>query len=123
MPMDRNDASPDLFVALADPHRRQILAWLRHEPLSVGALVERLPLSQPGVTKHLGVLERAGLIERQSRGRTRICLLTPEGLRPLDAWLADYRGFWEDALDRIAAMAEEAPSDGHDTTDPDPTPE
>ncbi|MEL6266621.1 MAG: metalloregulator ArsR/SmtB family transcription factor, partial [Pseudomonadota bacterium] len=60
--MDRTDTTPDVFAALADGHRRQILGWLREGPLSVGQLVERLPLSQPGVTKHLGVLERAGLI-------------------------------------------------------------
>ncbi|MEO0823247.1 MAG: metalloregulator ArsR/SmtB family transcription factor [Pseudomonadota bacterium] len=109
--MDRTEPHDEVFVALADPHRRQILGWLREEPQTVGALVARLPLSQPGVTKHLGVLERAGLIRRRARGRERICELTPEGLAPLETWLADYRGFWERALDRIAELAEETPDD------------
>ncbi|MEL6209707.1 MAG: metalloregulator ArsR/SmtB family transcription factor [Pseudomonadota bacterium] len=112
--MDRALDPSDVFAALADPNRRQILAWLRAEPLTVGRLVERLPLSQPGVTKHLGVLEGAGLIRRRARGRERICELEPAGLRPLDDWLSDYRGFWEEALDRIQEMAEESPHDDND---------
>ncbi|MEM9762344.1 MAG: metalloregulator ArsR/SmtB family transcription factor [Pseudomonadota bacterium] len=112
--MDRALDPSEVFAALADPNRRQILAWLRAEPLTVGRLVERLPLSQPGVTKHLGVLEGAGLIRRRARGRERICELEPAGLRPLDDWLSDYRGFWEEALDRIQEMAEESPHDDND---------
>ncbi|MEM7499213.1 MAG: metalloregulator ArsR/SmtB family transcription factor [Pseudomonadota bacterium] len=121
--MDRAESIPDVFAALADPHRRQILAWLRAEPLTVGRLVERLPLSQPGVTKHLGVLEGAGLIRRTPRGRERVCELEPAGLRPLDDWLSDYRGFWEDALDRIQELAEESPHDDAREDDRDAKPD
>lgn len=117
-PATRSEAGgPELdtmFAALADPHRRHILGMLRHQPLPVGALVARLPLTQPGVTKHLGVLERAGLIERRARGRSRICTLAPGGLKPLDAWLGDYRAFWTQALDNLAELAEEAEHDRDD---------
>ncbi|MEM9735121.1 MAG: metalloregulator ArsR/SmtB family transcription factor [Pseudomonadota bacterium] len=114
------DADPlsEVMLALADPTRRQILAWLRERSLPVGHLVARLPLTQPGVTKHLGVLERAGLIHRRAEGRMRICELTPMGLRPVDDWLAEYRAFWTDALDAIADLAEETqddPDDRHET--------
>lgn len=107
--MNRPDPVADVLTALADPHRRAILGWLREEPMTVGRLVERLPLSQPGVTKHLGVLEEAGLIRRVARGRERICEIVPAGLKPLDDYLAAYRGFWTGALDRLAAIAEEDP--------------
>ncbi|MEM9781518.1 MAG: metalloregulator ArsR/SmtB family transcription factor [Pseudomonadota bacterium] len=106
-----------MIGALADDHRRQILGWLRDGPLGVGALVSRLPLTQPGVTKHLGVLERAGLIRRVARGRERLCILEPTGLRPLDDWLQHYRVFWEGELDRIQAMAEEDQTDGQRSDD------
>ncbi|MEM7527348.1 MAG: metalloregulator ArsR/SmtB family transcription factor [Pseudomonadota bacterium] len=112
--MNRTDPLPDVFAALVDPHRRQILAWLRREPLTVGRIVERLPLTQPGVTKHLGVLEGAGLIRRRAKGRERICELVPDGLRALDAWLAEYRAFWDGALDRLQDLAEENPDDDRD---------
>ena len=109
--MDRTDATSEIFAALADPHRRQILAWLRAEPRTVGDLVERLPLTQPAVTKHLGVLERAGLIRRRPEGRRRICELVPQGFAAAEDWLAAYRAFWTGALDTLATLAEEAPDD------------
>lgn len=105
--MTQTDPLSDVMAALADPSRRQILTRLRTRPLPVGDLVRMLPLTQPGVTKHLGVLERAGLITRRAEGRRRICELTPMGLRPLDDWLSDYRRFWTEALDKLAEIAEE----------------
>ncbi len=109
--MTQPDPLSNVLTALADPSRRQILTRLRAHPVAVGELVEMLPLTQPGVTKHLGVLERAGLIRRRAEGRRRICELTPAGLRPLDDWLADYRRFWTDALDNLAELAEEPDND------------
>lgn len=109
--MTQLDPLSDVLTALADPSRRQILTRLRDYPVPVGELVRMLPLSQPGVTKHLGVLERAGLIKRRAEGRRRICELTPAGLRPLDDWLADYRRFWTDALDNLAELAEDPNDD------------
>ena len=111
--MDRTDSLTPVLSALADPHRRQIVTWLRGGPLRVGALVDRLPLTQPGVTKHLGVLERAGLIRRTTHGRERYCELVAEGLKPVDDWVRDYRAFWSDALDRVATLAEDE-ADEHD---------
>ncbi|MBY8974663.1 winged helix-turn-helix transcriptional regulator [Rhodobacteraceae bacterium NNCM2] len=109
--MTQPDPLSDVLSALADPSRRQILTRLRERPLPVGELVGALPLTQPGVTRHLGVLERAGLIRRRAEGRRRICELTPAGLRPLDDWLSDYRRFWTEALDKLAELAEEPEND------------
>lgn len=123
--MTRTDPLSDVFAALADGHRRQILAWLRERPMPVGALVDRLaPLSQPGVTRHLGVLERAGLIRRRADGRRRICELDRTGLAEAEAWMAEHRAFWETALGRLATLAEETGHDHRDPTpDPDPAPD
>jgi len=104
--MTRTDELSPIFLALADPHRRAILGWLRQGGMTVGALVARLPLSQPGVTKHLGVLERAGLIRRRAEGRRRICELEAAGLARVDAWLSGQRAFWDGALERLAEIAE-----------------
>lgn len=112
--MTEPDPLSPIFAALADPHRRQILGWLRAEPMSVSALVDRLPLTQPGVTKHLGVLERAGLIRRVPRGRNRICELSEAGLSEAERWLAEHRLFWQQSLDRLATLAEEEAKDGRD---------
>jgi len=111
--MTRADVLSDVFAALADGQRRQILSWLRKEPLPVGALVERLSLSQPGVTRHLGVLERAGLIRRRAKGRLRICELDRAGFTAAEAWMAEHKAFWEGALGRLATLAEE-PDDDRD---------
>jgi len=115
--MTRLDPLTELSAALADPHRRRILDWLRAGPMSVGALVARLPMTQPGVTKHLGVLERAGLIRRRAEGRRRICELVPEGLAPLEDWLTDYRAIWTRSLDTLAGMAEAEDTDHDDRDD------
>ncbi|MEM1385133.1 MAG: metalloregulator ArsR/SmtB family transcription factor [Pseudomonadota bacterium] len=105
--MTQTDALTPVFAALADPHRRQILDWLRISPATVGDLTVRLPLSQPGVTKHLGVLERAGLIHRRAEGRTRVCELSDRGFRAAEEWMSGHRRFWDSALDKLADLAEE----------------
>jgi DNA-binding transcriptional ArsR family regulator len=91
------------FTVLAEPARRDILDLLRGGERSVGQLVEALPLSQPGVSKHLKVLRDAGLVEVRPEAQRRIYALRPEPLAELDAWLAPYRRLWSgrfDALER-----------------------
>ena|SRR5579871_5755577 len=89
------------FQALADPTRRAILARLARGEASVSALAEPFAMSQPAVSKHLKVLERAGLISRGRDAQYRPCRLEPEALKSLDRWLADYRQLWEMRLDRL----------------------
>jgi len=89
------------YAALAEPHRREILDLLRERQRSVGELVERLRLSQPGVSKHLRVLREAGLVEVRPDGRRRLYALRPEPLAELDAWLAPYRRHWAGRLDAL----------------------
>lgn len=89
------------FEVLTDANRRRILDLLRKRERSVGELVGRLGLSQPGVSKHLRVLRDAGLVEVRVDAQRRLYGLRAEPLAEVDAWLAPYRSFW---LDRIDAL-------------------
>jgi DNA-binding transcriptional ArsR family regulator len=95
------------FNALSDPARRQILELLRTRERAVGELVERLKLSQPGVSKHLRVLRDAGLVRVRPDGRRRWYGLRAEPLAELDAWLAPYRELWSGRLDALERHLDE----------------
>jgi DNA-binding transcriptional ArsR family regulator len=89
------------FEALADPHRRQILDLLRDGERPAGDVVEALPLSQPGASKHLRILRDAGLVTVRKDAQRRLYRLAPDRLAELDAWLAPYRKFWSSRLDAL----------------------
>jgi DNA-binding transcriptional ArsR family regulator len=91
------------FAALADPTRRAILARLAKgdAELSVKALAEPFDMSLPAISKHLKVLERAGLIIRGRDAQWRPCKLDPRPLQAVDEYLSTYRQFWEDSFDRL----------------------
>jgi DNA-binding transcriptional ArsR family regulator len=89
------------FSALADPTRRAILARLTRGESSVTDLAEPFRMSLPAVSKHLKVLERAGLITRSREAQWRPCRLEPRALKGVDDWLETYRRLWEERLDRL----------------------
>lgn len=89
------------FQALAEPNRLAILEVLREGELPVGALVERLRLSQPAVSKHLRVLKKLGLVEVRSEAQRRLYRIRPEPFVELDNWLEPYRRLWSRHLDRL----------------------
>jgi DNA-binding transcriptional ArsR family regulator len=89
------------FEVLAEPTRRRILDLLRDGERSVGELVDRLTLSQPGVSKHLRVLRDAGLVEVRVEAQRRWYGLRPEPLTEIDAWLEPYRRLWAQHLDAL----------------------
>ena len=97
------DRLSNTFQALADPTRRAILARLALGECSVNQLAEPFKMSLPAVSKHLKVLERAGLISRSRAAQYRPCKLEPEVLKAVDAWLEEYRRFWEARFDRLDA--------------------
>jgi DNA-binding transcriptional ArsR family regulator len=97
------------YAALAEPHRREILDLLRGRERPVSDLVERLRLSQPGVSKHLRVLREAGLVRVRVDGRQRLYTLDPRPLAEVDAWLEPYRAFWNEKLDDLERYLEEHP--------------
>jgi DNA-binding transcriptional ArsR family regulator len=100
-------AAAATFEALSEPMRRRILELLRDGERGVGELVERLGLSQPGVSKHLRVLREAGLVSVRPEGRRRWYGLRPEPLADLDAWLAPYRELWGGRLDALERHLDE----------------
>ena len=101
--MSRQDTLSLAFAALADPTRRGILDRLSAGEAGVVELAEASPLTQPAITKHLKVLERAGLIERVRAGQRRPARLLPEGLLPVEDWVARTHAEWSDRLDRLEA--------------------
>jgi DNA-binding transcriptional ArsR family regulator len=95
------------FQALADPTRRAILARLALGETSVTELSEPFAMSMPAVSKHLKVLERAGLITRGREAQWRPCRIEPAALKNIDEWLEHYRRFWEASLDRLGEYLDE----------------
>jgi DNA-binding transcriptional ArsR family regulator len=91
-----------VFSALADPTRRAIVVRLAEGEASVSELASPFDVSLPAVTKHLAVLERAGLLEHRKQGRVRRCRLVAEPMRLADDFLSSYRVFWERRLDSLA---------------------
>jgi DNA-binding transcriptional ArsR family regulator len=89
------------FGALADPTRRGIVAALAGEPSTIAALAEPLPMSLVAVSKHITVLERAGLLTRTRVGRAQMCRLRPDPLAGAAGWLARYEPFWTNRLDAL----------------------
>ena len=98
-------APDDLFKALADPTRRALLErLLREGELNVRALTEQAGVSQPAVSKHLGVLKQAGLVQERPEGRTVHYRAEPKGLAPLMDWMRFYAVFWDERMDRLEML-------------------
>lgn len=95
------DPLSDTFAALADPTRRAILARLATGQATVTELAAPFDLSLPAISKHLKVLQRAGLIEQGRQAQWRPCRLRPEGLRSVADWVGQYRRYWESSFDRL----------------------
>lgn len=103
-----NDAQLDLiFAALADPTRRAILARLAHGEATVNELAEPFDISLPAISKHLKVLERAGLISRGRDAQWRPCRLEPAPLQEASAWIDTYRDIWEESFSRLDDLLHE----------------
>lgn len=92
------------LTALAHPARRSILARLTSGELTVSELAEPFDMTGPAITKHLKVLERAGLIERRRQAQRRPCRLRPEPLREVYDLVGQYRKFWDESFDRLDAF-------------------
>lgn len=109
------------FAALADPTRRAVLARLAEKgEATVTELAEPFDISLPGFSRHLKVLEKAGLIERSRKAQFRPCKLNPEPLKDASDWLAEYRRLWEERFDRLDVLLAELQAGK--THDPDQDP-
>ena len=113
--MMRVDQLSAVFGALADPTRRAILARLTEGDATVAELAAPFSMSQPAVSKHLKVLERAGLVSRSRRATARLSHLEAQPLRDATEWLARYQEYWDESYDRLDALL--AALQGKDETD------
>jgi len=116
----KSDALGRVFGAVADPTRRAILAALEREPATVTEIARPFPVSLNAISKHILVLERAGLVKREVVGREHRCRLDPAPLRRASAWLEHYRKFWDlrlDALERHLISQKKGKRSTHGRTD------
>ena len=110
--MARSSTTSDVFNAIGDARRREILDTLIAGEKAVGAIVTDLSLSQPQVSKHLRVLSEVGLVRCRADGRRRMYSLEPARLRPMHEWLVKYEQAWNDRLDRLDDYLKELQEQG-----------
>ena len=103
----RSPTTSDVFNAIAEAQRRDVLDVLNTGEKAVGAIVKDLAMSQPQVSKHLRVLRAVGLVTCRAEGRRRLYRLERARLRPLHEWLANYEQAWNDRLDRVDDLLKE----------------
>jgi DNA-binding transcriptional ArsR family regulator len=108
----RSSTTADVFNAVAEGHRREILDALITGEKAVGAIVDDLPLSQPQVSKHLRVLSEVGLVSSRADGRRRLYRLEPARLQPFHDWLAKYEEAQNERLDRLDDYLQELQREG-----------
>ena len=106
------------FQAIADPTRRSILARLAQGEATVQELARPLPISQPAVSKHLKVLEKAGLIERRREAQRNWCRLQAKPLRDVALWATEFQQYWDESFERLDALLEEEKKRGRDGEKP-----
>lgn len=95
-----------IFHALADPARLRIVEAMRAGECAVGDIVERMDIRQSGVSRHLGILQKAGIVQMRPDGQRRLYSLRKEAFDEIEAWVAGYRRLWEARLDRFGAALE-----------------
>lgn len=106
--MPANDALSQTFAALADPTRRAILERLAEGKAPVGELAAPFDISAPAISRHLKVLEKAGLVRRETNAQWRLCSLRPEPLMAVDQWVSRHRKFWGQKFDQLARYLDKA---------------
>jgi DNA-binding transcriptional ArsR family regulator len=110
--MARAATTTDVFNAIAEPRRRDIIDMLVDgREHAVGEMVETLRLPQPAVSKHLGVLRKVGIVSVTKRGQLRLYRLDPQELKPVHDWMKKYERFWAHQIDRIKERAERKMAD------------
>ncbi len=106
--MPTQDALSQTFAALADPTRRAILERLAQGKAPVGELAAPFDISAPAISRHLKVLEKAGLVQRETNAQWRLCSLRPEPLMAVDQWVSQHRKFWGQKFDQLARYLDKA---------------
>ncbi|OUS02087.1 transcriptional regulator [Flavobacteriales bacterium 33_180_T64] len=89
----------DVFQAIADPVRRDIIELIANESLTVNDVAEHFEISRPAISKHIKILNECGIIEINKKGRARYCMIQPQNLLPAFLWIEQYKKLWEDKID------------------------
>ena len=97
----------DVFQAIADPVRRDIMSMLAEETMRVNAIAESFDISRPAISKHLKILQECGLVDIQKKGRERHCVFQPKNLALVAEWVEQFRTLWEPKLDAFEAYVNE----------------
>ncbi|MBN8679516.1 MAG: winged helix-turn-helix transcriptional regulator [Chitinophagales bacterium] len=100
----------DVFQAIADPTRREIIGMLARQSLNVNSVAEHFSTSRVAISKHLKILEECGLVTVAQQGRERICIAQPERLREVAEWTEQYRQFWNEKLDALERYLADLPT-------------
>lgn len=105
--MTRQSHPTDVFTAIAEPRRREVIAVLSDgQEYAVNQIVVRMEIAQPAVSKHLGALRRAGVVTMVKRGQHRMYRLNPEGLKPVHDWVKVFERYWTHQVDQIKQRSE-----------------
>lgn len=91
----------DVYQAIADPTRRDILGLLAQEPLNLNAIAENFDVSRPAISQHIKILDESGLVVIQKKGRQRVCYIRPQKMKEVDEWLEQFRKMWESRFDQL----------------------
>ncbi|MGB0176230.1 MAG: ArsR/SmtB family transcription factor, partial [Owenweeksia sp.] len=104
----------DVFQAIADPTRREIIGLISQEPLNLNSVAEKFEISRPAISKHIKMLEECGIVVIKKRGRERYCYPQLESLNEVHEWIEQYRQFWEAKLDSLEKYLEILKSKNND---------
>ena len=91
----------DVFQALADPTRREILCLIAKEPFNLNSIAENFDMSRPAISQHIKVLDESGLVAMRKEGRQRFCYIRPQKIKDVDKWLEQFRQLWEDRFNQL----------------------
>lgn len=91
----------DVFQAIADPTRREILALIANEPLNLNSIAENFEMSRPAISQHIKILDESGLVAMRKKGRQRFCHIRPQKIKEIDKWLEQFRQLWEDRFNQL----------------------
>ena len=103
----------DVFQAMADPVRREIIELLANEVLTVNAVADHFDISRPAISKQLKILEECGLVRIEQKGRSRYCQIQPKELIPAFVWIDKYRLLWEEKIDSFETYVNQLQSKNH----------
>ena len=106
-----NQARRDVFQAISDPTRREIIHLLARRTLNLNNVADHFTISRPAVAKHIRILTECGLVTVQTRGRETFCQVDLKGLKQVSEWANTYQEFWNDKLDALERFLDEDPSD------------